>query len=231
MLSLSDFASGPVIAQAALVGVGSVMAWRGLHLSGDRGRYKLIWGTLCVGSFFCALLVGAWANHDSARSLENAQRDRQAALDRLGGIQATLKTIHLAMAKIANAANIDPNQSAQILAEKITKKLSGMENQIHQTDSRVEKIEHPPRNPDLPYQGGKVVAHLVKGSMFPGEKEFEFLEIYNANMIDFSKPIDFRGLVLMCQQHGLDAGISTSPIGMIENVMYNVMCSVVSGRL
>jgi len=99
MLSVSDFESGPALAQAALVGIAAVMSWRGLHLSGDRGRFKLIWGALSVGSFLGTLLIGAWANHDSTKSISGARQDRAAAIERLTSIQQAPSTINSAMKK------------------------------------------------------------------------------------------------------------------------------------
>jgi hypothetical protein len=231
MLVLSDFESWPVLVQAGLVGVGVAMSWRGLHLSGDRGRLRLLWGALSVGSFIAALFVGAVANHDSAKLISDAQTDRTTAVNNLSDIKSSLEIIQDAMTKIAGAAKVDPNQSAQALADQIIGRLSSLQSQINQTGSRVAALEHPPQDQDSLYQDQKIVAKFIRGKLSADHKIFEFLKIYNANLIDFAKPIEFRSLVLQCQPHGIDAGMAATTLGMLSNVMDGVNCVVTSGDL
>ncbi len=230
MPGASDFLSPPVFLQAALALVAALMAWRGLHLAGDK-RNAMLWGVASVSTFIVTLFVGAWQNHDSKSQVSIAQTDRAKAQTQLEAIQHTLDAMNGAMAKIADAARVNPNQSTQELANQIVGKLSSMEAQIAQTQSRVSTLEHPPHNPDMLYQDDKPVANFISGRMSSDKKLFEFIEIYNAGSIDFSKEIYFRSLVLKCQPHNIDTGITFEPLGLISNVMQGVRCLVISGAI
>ena len=105
-----------------------------------------------------------------------------------------------------------------------------MRRQINQTDSRVNALEHPAHDPDSLYQADEIVAKFISGRMSSNRTVFEFTEIYNANTIKFSEPIEFRGLVLKRQSHNIDVGMGFTPIGMVGNIMNYVMCSVISGK-
>jgi hypothetical protein len=153
------------------------MSWRGARLSGDRERrHSTLWGVASVVTFVLALIVGAIANHDSRDAIRTAQDSARDSHNQLVAIQGSLGTIQDAMAKIAGAAKIDPNQSAQALADQIIDELSALQAQIAQTASRVTTLEHPPHNPDFLYQDDKVVASFIREYCQLITNHFNFLK-------------------------------------------------------
>lgn len=228
MLSVSDFESGPALAQAALVGIGAAMSWRGLHLSGDRGWFKLLWGAVSIGSFFGALLIGAWGNHDSLQSVSSAEKSRVEATQRLTDIQQTLSKMNSAMSKIAGAAELDPNQSVQSLADQVINKISSMQAKLNQTNSRVDALEHPPPDPNTIYQNGKNVGDVIRGTINTDAGTVTFTEIDNAGNVDFSRPIEIRSYTLVCPATPFTFLMGTSPIThrWATSVLENVTCTI-----
>ena len=222
-----------------IAGSGALMAWRGARLSGDHKRWHSVaWGVAAVVTFLFALIGGAIGNHDALQSVKDATSRADTSDGKLRDIQTALKDLEsqnsslvVAIGRIAGKAEVDPNQSAQILADQVVKKLSDFQTQLDQTKLNVKLLQDPPQNPDFLYQGNNVVAKFWNGIFFDKQKKFTFLEISNVESINFSIPVSFRGLELRCDQHGLDAGSEMSSHGMINNVMHNVTCDIISGTI
>ncbi len=135
------------------------------------------------------------------------------------------------VSRIANAANIDPDQSAQDLADKVINRINQFQEALAATNSHVQSLEHPPPDPDALYQSEQKVAKFETGRIYADNKHFEFIKIYDAGSINFSNEILFRGLVLKCAPHMIDIMIGSGPRGAETNIMNNVICDIISGQL
>ncbi len=215
------------------------MGWRGAWLSGDSKRkHSIAWSIASVLIFLVALLFGAMGNHDSVEAVREANSRATASDNKLSKIQGSIsdvdaQNIHLleAINRIATEARVDPNQSAQSLADQVITKLTALQQDWEKAKDRISKLENPPPDPDHLYQGRAPVAKFWSGNYFPTENQYIFFEISDANGIDFANSVFFRGLELRCSAHNIDIGSYAGPHGMIHNVMNNVNCHVVSGTI
>jgi len=159
------------------------------------------------------LILGAKANHDASVEISQADTNEATASGKLSQIQATMQNMSFELGKIAGAANINPNQSADELAKSIIRKLTSMQGEIDQNGARVSTLEHPPPNPYKIYQDGQPVGDVIKGHYTdPDQNGILFEEIDNSGAIDFSKPIEFRGVEFTCQPTNMLFMFGSSPI-------------------
>lgn len=241
MLSPSDFESWQVFAQAALVGLAAVMSWRGLHLSGDKhGRARLLWGAVSAASVCAALFLSAWSNHDAREMVTAADKRAKASTEELTKIQQSIDGLNnqnailvSVISKIADAANINPNQSTQSLANQIIDRLSIIQRQIDQTKSHLDELEHPPPDQNSIYQAGHKIADVIRGRIDLVRGVVLFEEIDNAAAINFSKEMKIRVYTIKCPPTPFYFWMGTSPIThrWATAVITNLMCEIVATDL
>jgi hypothetical protein len=109
--------------------------------------------------------------------------------DQLSNVVAQNKEFEDNLAKIANAANLNPNQSTQALADQIINKLGAI-------DKRLTSVENPPRENNKLYQGKNAVA-LVLGIVQNGNS-VTLQRISSSAPLDFSTQFFLQQAILNC---------------------------------
>src|SRR5271166_4918653 len=163
MLTVSDFLSWPVLLQAILAGSAALMAWRSLHLSGDR-RLAPLWGTASVATFVVALVVGAIGNHESTEAIRKANGLEETNAQALIKIQDGISDLKKVVAP--DGASVE-----QVLAAAVTK----IQNQQREIDSLRGRTLSPLAQADLAKQLRGLGRHSFSVTYVPEDFEAESL--------------------------------------------------------
>lgn len=198
---------------------------------------------ILIGVAFCQAATGYWAFHMSVES--GLARWGFAAVTVIGvglivwsgfrGEQASnsiatgISIMQRQLTRIASAANVNPNQSVNALADTIIAKFNNLQTEIDQTKTNVQALQNPPPNPNTLYQNGKPVADVITASPSSDGSSVIFGELDNVS-IDFSQHVFFRGYELQCDAKPGDFVFGTSPTTgrAAQDVYTDVSCSVVS---
>ena len=131
--------------------------------------------------------------------------------------------------KIAGTAHIDPNQSAQALADEIIKRLAPLKEGLDSTKKEVDRLVNPPRDDNSFYQNNKMVGAAVNATIDREKKIVLFGVISAAQNLDTSSRFEFRDMILTFEKSG---GVSEqAAMGVVTRRDYaQVTCRIVGER-
>ncbi len=118
--------------------------------------------------------------------------------------------------KIASSANVNPNQSAQTLADEIIKRLEPLKEGLENTKKQVDKLANPPRVYDALYQDGAQVARVVGLAINDARTIISFQTVSSPRELDFNKEFEIQEYRVICSSKG-----ATGFIGFGANQTFN----------
>jgi hypothetical protein len=131
--------------------------------------------------------------------------------------------------KIAGTANINPNQSAQALADEIIKRLEPLKEGLDSTKKEVDRLVNPPRVPDGIYQNNRLVGTAINPVIDSNNKTVSFQVLSGATNMDIASRFEFRDLILMLEQKGVVS--EQGAMGVVTRRDYGqVLCRIVGNR-
>lgn len=181
---------------------------------------------------FVLFLLGWWqsasqertsANQASAATVLQAQvtsitesnRKQEVQLETVANQNSTLQAT---LSKIANAANLNPNQSADQIANAVIAKLEPLEKQVEALSARP---------PDELYQNGIDVGRVAGIMVDRSNGTVSFQQFSSSRDIDFDKEIELQHARLRCpesQSHGYSVS------GAMRTTNYGPMTCTILGR-
>ncbi len=186
-------------------GITSIWAFQ-ISAPSNRAR----WGFFAITGIVA--LLAFWSGQRSSHFFENLSMD--------------IKNVQSQMTRIAEAANVDPSQSANILADKIIAKLNSFQRQLNQTNSNVAALQNPPHAADGIYFDNQMVAK-VAGITNPVDSNFVIPVLTSPVPFDFSKIVLFQWAVIRCSPSG--ASSFTQQGADTRYSYWNVHCSTIGG--
>lgn len=209
---------------SALFTIGSfalfaILGFAGIASMTASYRNVMIFGYVAA---FILFLIGWW---QAARQEEtSAKRDGE-----YSQLQTSLGTLQETLKHIADSANINPNQSAQALADEIIKRLSPLKEGLETTKKEVDRLVNPPREGNGLYQDNKMVGTAINPIIDRKNSVVSFQVIASAPNLDTASQFEFKDMILMYVKSG--AVSEQTSMGVVTRRDYaQVVCRIVGVR-
>jgi hypothetical protein len=129
--------------------------------------------------------------------------------------------------RIADTTNVNPNQSAQALADQIIGRISPMQKDLADAKEKLGKLTV--RQKDVLYQDGLPIARAAGLTQNIAKTSVDLDAISAERQIDFSKEMELQGARLSCRRPIEPPGVVS--LGATQTVTYlNVSCLVLGTR-